>query len=768
MAELYSDGTPGESPTPVPDPSNLDGGELLSTLTKDLERLKQQKSRAGVEGRTLLNVSFVEGEHDVDYRNKTLFTESHEPNKLYLKFNLLGRRMAKLLGRLTSMDPPFKAQPDKKDPAAFNEADAVDGLIRATDQKLDQHSRMWEILYWMTTAGVAFEHVPWVPNATIEPMPQFDPTSGELMWKNMLTGEVVPESVKDQSPQPPETFQISEDVELVGDVGSEIFGPLNVFVDQGVRSIADLAPDQRIHIARIRTMGWIKENFNVEVEADKNFEIITSKFLPGAETGAGYAIKDMVPLVQGTASDEDPPMAVVVESYAPPCKTNPSGRYTCWVPGKQILHDDVCPYGEIPIVDYHWKPVTTSFWTKDYVSDLIAPQRFLNKRLSQLGEQSNASLYSQILLGGALKASDINADRPGAIEGAIADNGAPLVQRLGPPEIPAWYMNSLDSVIRLFNDIAGGTDLTEDTKFPGQLRGPMAVPMLQEIIDTEWGPLFNHLGQRLALVKQMRLNRIKQFYPPVRTMHYTSRDQKDEILQFHTDKVLRSGTNFNITIERGALLPELRALREARVRERLASPLAVMYMDERTGKLDKSKIAEDLQFGDTGREGREAQYRRLGQEIVDMLWDGKQVPPVQPFYDHTAMMDELESAMATTEYLRTSPATQQLFINRWQQHEQFLQAEAQAQQQALNGQAIQSAVAQATQQAAATAAADAVHAAMSQVGAQQQLQAQGTTQQMVQAASGQAGNRPTQPPARPTPQAPQAPNPVPFNRPPGQ
>lgn len=727
----------------------LGGEELLSALSQDLERLKNQKARAGVEGRTLLNISFMEGEHDVSYSNSTLYNEPHETNKLYLKFNLLGRRVSKLLGRLTSMDPPFKAQPDRKDPQALNEAESVDALIRATDQKLDQHSRMWEILYWVVGAGTAFEHVPWVPNATVEPMPQFDESTGELLWKNLLSGEVVPESVKDSSPQPPETFQIYEDVELVGDIGSEIFGPLNVFIDQGVRSIADLAPDQRVHIARIRTMGWIKDNFDVEVEPAKNFEIISSRFTPSNEAVGGLALRDMVPLVQGTASADDPPMAVVVESYAPPSKDNPSGRYTCWIPGQKILHDDVCPYGEIPIVDYHWRPVTTSFWTKDYVTDLIAPQRFLNKRVSQLGEQSNASLYSQILLGGALKAKDVNADRPGVIEGAISDNGYPMVQRLAPPEIPQWYMQSLDSVIRLFNDIAGGTDLTEDTKFPGQLRGPMAVPMLQEIIDTEWGPFFNHLGQRLALVKQMRLNRVKQFYPPVRTMHYTSRDQKDEILQFHTDKVLRSGTNFNITIERGALMPELRSLREARVRERLASPLAIMYMDERTGRLDKSKIAQDLQFGDTGREGREAQYRRLGQEIVELLWQGKTVPPVQPFYDHTAMMDELESAMATTEYLRCSPQIQQLFIAQWQQHEQFLQQQAQAQQQALQGQQIQSAVAMATQQAAATAAADAVHQAMSQVGAQNQLQQNGTTDQLVHAAQGGAAPQPRQQPQRP-------------------
>ena len=98
----------------------LGDGTLLDFLTKDWERLKEQKckSHGGVEGRTLLNVAMVEGEHDADYRSKQLFIEAQEENRLYLKFNLLGRRFEKLLGRLTAMEGEYVVQPDKKDPKA--------------------------------------------------------------------------------------------------------------------------------------------------------------------------------------------------------------------------------------------------------------------------------------------------------------------------------------------------------------------------------------------------------------------------------------------------------------------------------------------------------------------------------------------------------------------------------------------------------------------------------------------------------------------------
>lgn len=697
--------------------------DTIDALTEDFERLKQQKVKAsgGIESRVLTNLAFLYGEQYVSYANKQLTVEARDENKLYLVFNLIEPRCSKLAGRLCSIDPPFKARPDRKEPKAFAKAEVVDRLTIALDQKLDEPSRMWERIFWLQVGGTCFEYSPWIPNSSIEPMPQFADNQ-ELLFKHTMSDNIVPESVMTtmiEQGMPQEQFEIYETIEPVGEVGSEILGPLNVFIDQGVRSIADLSPDQMVYIAKIRTMGWIEENFDTTVEPDKDFQIVSTRFQqnPGMSTN-GTSLSDLIPVVQGTRGDDDPEMALVVEGYAPRSKRSPRGRYVAFVPKKKILYDGENPYGDIPLVDFHWKPVTTSFWTPDYVTNLVAPQRFLNKRLSQLGENTNATIYSQLLLGGTLKAADVATDTNGIVEKGMAENGAPLVARLVAPPLPSYFMNSIEMVMKLFNDIAGGSDLFGEGSFPGQLRGPMAVPMLQEILDTEWGPFYNHLGERLSKVKQMRLNRVKQFYPASRTMHYTDRNQKDEVLLFHTEEILRSGVNFDVTCERGSLMPELRALRESRVSNRLAGPLAILYMDEQTGRLDKSKIAQDLQFGETGREARENQYRKLAGEINDMIWRGEQVPPVLPFYDHKAMMDEIEATMATTEFLKATPQVQQMFFQRWEGHRQFLMQQAQAQQAMIQSHFVQSAVAQATQQAAAQAASYTVESSLDQIKAQ--------------------------------------------------
>lgn len=707
--------------------------ETLDQLTSEWQRLKAQKAHktGGVEGRVLTNLAFLSGDQYVNYKNMGLYPEPRDENKLYLMFDMIGPRVNKLLGRLSFFNPPYRVKPDKKDAKAIAKAETADKLVRALDQKLNEPAKVWERFWWLLTGGTCFEYVPWVPNATVEPAPQFN-EAGEPLLINPLTEQIVTErdlAILAAQGEPIEGFELYEVAEPIGEVGSEILGPLNVFIDQSVKSVQELAPDQCVMIAKIRTTGWVAENFGVTIEGDNAVSLISSTF-HNSDTSDIF-LKDLIPLVQGSQGEDDPGMVTVVECYYPSSQEFPRGRYTVFIPGREVLYEGENPYEEIPLVDFHWKPVTINFWTPDYVSGLIAPQRFINKRLSQLGEQANATIYSHLLLGAGVSAEDINADEPSAIAGALSDTGAALVQRLSPPELPQWFMQSIQTAVQMFNDIAGGSDLFNEQRFPGQLRGPMAVPLLQEILDTEWGPFLRHMAERTAKVKKMRLNRVKGFYPPSRTLHYVDPDQKDEVLVFHTEEILRSDVEFDIQVEAGSVLPEFRALREQRLAERLAGPLAILYMDERTGRLDKNRIAAELDFGDSGRKSREEQYRKLALELIAMIRQGQPIPPVMPFWDHKSMMDEVESAMSTKEFLSASMPVQQGLSNLWNQHRQFLQMEAEAQQKAMQSGMIQSAVAQATQQAAATAAAEAVDSARDQIRAQGQV----PTSRLVQAAN---------------------------------
>ena len=708
--------------------------EKLSDYTDDYNRLRAQKARnvGSVELRILTNLSFISGEHWIGSQNRVIFTRRRDPNKLHLVFNLAAQMLYKMMGRLSSIAPVFKARADKQDPKSVGNAAVVDKLTRALDEKLDQPSRTWEILWWMAVGGVAFEYVPWVKDASMEPMPRFDEMSGELMWTHTQTGEEVPESLRQQAlaqGAPKEQFEVIEDMVLTGDVGSEILSPLQVFIDSSVRSVDDLAPDQAVYIAKIRTLGWMKANYDLgekTIESIKDsgeVRILSTDIKQFGDPTGSMNLQDLIPRIQGTRTQNDPDLAVVVERYQPMSDQHPRGRYTAFIPGEQILHDDDNPYGFIPLVDFHWSPTVATFWSTDYVSDLIAPQRFLNKRLSQLGEQANASIYGDELLGPALKREDIPVDYPAPIENGLNETGVKMVQRRDPPQLPGWFMQSIDLTIKLMREIAGGVDLFQDGKGMGQMRGPMAVPMLQEILDSQWGNLYQHIGERMSKVKEMRVNRVKEFYPAFRTLHYTDPNMKDEVFIFQTSEILRAGTDFSITVERGSLIPELRALREARIREHLQSPLSVLYIDERTGRIDKEKIAADLDMGDTGREAAESKYRKLAMSLVERLWEGSPLPEhiPMPFWNLRVVMDELESEMATMEFLGASPQIQEGFVGFWNKCRQLLVQASQKREDGAQQQQIQGAVAQAAQQAAAKAAAEAIDMALDQFRASQEI-----------------------------------------------
>ena len=696
---------------------------VLDDLSKDFRRLQQQKHRknGGVEGRILNNLCFYHGEHYIKHTPTTLTQPKLDANKLHLVFNLIKQHFRRKIGRITSIGMRFGASPNKANPQSLNQAEIVDKMILALDAKLSQEMRQWEVLWWMLIGGVAVERTAWIPDASTEPLPRVDEATGEHIWLDSQTNEEIPDSqvtaMVEQQGRAPESFSMVNDMSRVGDVGSQVFGPFNVFVDASVRDLQSLAPGQRVYVAEMKTLTWIASLFGEDLAAqakggDLNLIKTQLKQLGPAHSGTNLA--DLVPAIQGSKGADDPDIALFVTGYEPPSDQYPQGREMFFVPDKVVLDDRPNPYEEIPLTDYHFDPAATSFWGADFVTDLVPANKFLNKRMSQLGEQANASIYDLVLLGPNLTDKDLPADYAGYVNDGLNEDGKLMVARLPGPSLPGWFMDSIRLVIQIL-DKSGGSDLMSNSNFPGQLRGPLAVPMLQEILDSEDGPLYQHLGERFARVKQQRINRVKQFYPPVRTLNYAGRGLRDEVLVFHTSEVLRAGTEYNITVDRRSLIPELSALREARVRERLNSSLSILYMDPRTGRPDVSKIARDLQGYDLEREGKEAQGRKFAQEMIAKLWRGEPVEPPMPFYPHSIFMDELEAAMMTSEYVSSSPPIKNAFIAQWNLHRDFLQQQADAAAQGAQDAAVQNAVAQATQQAAAIAAGETVKQSMGQV-----------------------------------------------------
>lgn len=763
--------------TNTSDRASVGNKKDLSDFTKDWHRLRTQKHRlrGGVEGRIITNLGFWFGEQYLTQAQGNILTRpmgrDDERNKLFLVFNMLRKQAKRKIGRLWSVDPSFAASPNHLDPKAFDKADVVGDLILGLNTKLKERTIHWHRLWWCVIAGVVIEHVPWIEDIADEPLPQFDEQTGELLWKDQLSGSILPQSAVMKLVDagiPAERFEVNEELQTVGDVGSQIVDPLRFFIDASCPSIDRLAPDQACYIAEIKTIGWIKETFGSDAAkqmqsgGDPDLSIVQTRLLDRGPSVANLNLRDLMPAIQGTRAHDDPPMSIVLTRYQPASKERPHGRRTLFCPNQAMLDDDEIDYGEVPCVDLHFEPATTSFWTGDFMTDLIPGQKFLNKRMSQLGESANAAIYETLLLGSELSASDIPSDLPGVVEDGVSDDGSPRVQVMQRGELPQFFLESIKLISEYIENI-GSADLNQSRQFPGQLRGPLAIPMLQELLDSEDGPFFDHMGESLGRIHQMRLNRVKQFYPPIRTLHYTGKQRKDAVLVFHTDDILRSGTDYSITVDRSSLLPELSALRHARVQEDLQGPMSILYTSQRTGRLDPSKIAQALKYTDRDDLDRETKYRKLAQHLIKKLWATEPLPQgcPYPFWDHNAMMDEYEATMATTEWLEATPPIQQAFLQLYDAHRAFLDQIQQAQAQSANAAAMQSAVAQATQQTAAKVAAETVETSIQQIREQVQMANRQPPGQTIQADMAQARANPQQPPQQnrlaPGPQRPALP-----------
>lgn len=702
-------------------------------FTKDWRRLQQQKwrSRGGVEARMLLSLGMYFGEHGIVQTREAVQTRTigkdEDMNRLNLVFNMLKKAARRKMGHIWRLRPECGASPNRKDPRAYDQADVVNDLNRALDFRCKEGIQHWRRVWWLVLTGVVISHTPWVEESVLEPIPEFDPESGELLWRDNQGGQVIPQSVVERvvsmGTVPPERFTPVEHLQLVGDVSDEVISGLNFFIDAGTPTIAQIPPDQACYILNVKTVDWIKDNFGsdaakaVTSRPGDDLSIIKTKLLDRGPTLASMNLRDLVPAIQGSRGHDDPPMAIVATRYQPACEQYPHGRRSIFVPDQEMLDDDDCPYNEIPCVDIHLDAPTNSFWSADFLTDLIPAQKFLNKRWSQIGEAANSTIHETLLLGGELGREDIPTDMPGVIEDGLDEEGHARVQSLQRAELPGWTIQATQEIAQFITSV-GGSDLTQQSQFPGQLRGPLALPIIQELMDSEDAPFYEHLGTQVALIKQMRVNRVRQFYPPIRTLHFT--DSKDEVLVFHTDEILRSGTDFTIMVDPSTLMPELSAMRRARIIEDLTGPLAILYTDPRTGKLDASKIAMAVKYQDRNIEDAQVKNRRLAQHIIARIWKGELLSQTNPdipyaFWDHNVFMDEYLNTMTTTEWLESSPIVKTEFTTQYEKHRDFLAAIQQSQMDSVQSNMMNGAMAMATQQAAVKAASVASDAAIAEI-----------------------------------------------------
>jgi hypothetical protein len=685
----------------------------LSNMEHELGVYSKQKSKS-VEPRVLNNLAMYVDEQWSYVENGTLRNkvprrdEDGKIREVSLVLNMIAPRQQKIIGRLTASTPDWRAWPGSNKADHISKAEVATSLSKSFDMKLDEEALRGERWFWNMQAGVWFEHTPWRNNHSVDLVEKED-EAGRPIWEHLASGEEIPDAMYRQAIQSGEAlvehFEIATEIREIGDVAAEVRGPLNVFNPNSIRSIEHLAPGQSVMMSDIKLAAWVKKTWpNSQLDwmhGEEEFKIITTKVSNQGISFANTSLRELIPVVQGAVSNDDPDMVPVFERYEPPSPEFPKGwsmkggavtgpnffpapnedlagggRYTVFIPGQGIVRDGEIPYKDgIPIVDGHWDSPASNFYNRDWATGLMGVQKSINTLASQIRTMANARVYDPILIDDDTQPP--NADMPKYWVGGMVD-GMRQAERLGASSPDPGMQAQLLDLIRIFDDLSGAEDLLQNKKL-GQIRGTGAVQMLQDVMDSQWGPKIRSYYNSVSKVIHKRVNRAAQFYPTVRTLRFMRNTGKVEAFRFHAEDILRSGVDYTFSVSPSSMMPQSNRERFANMTEMLGGPLAGLYQTE-TGEADWHGIAAELQFGDIeSRESMLASDVKFAKTVIADIKEGRGMIPVLPVQNHLIFVRELQKEMNDDDFFKVlSEPTQQALIERYQSHQEALANAAEA------------------------------------------------------------------------------------------
>lgn len=737
---------------------------LSDILNRDWERLRDQRYRknGGWESQALMSIAFVRGQQEAFYEGGILGCAAPDDNNPSIIYNKLDRNVRRIDGKLHSVIPEFHAIPGTDDPVAVATAKVTSRMVPALDEELGEVQLGRQRRRWLIETGIAYEYVTYERDGLFESQPKMDEETGEPVWTLVGADEMedAPEMSEEEVVElvqtgqaTPEQFEIKMINQPTGRIVDTVLSPFNVFVDSAVECISKLPSDQWVHIVRPKTLEWVRKQTQWEGSQDpllstsSDMSVIRSKIKQQGVSATGFNLHDILPMVQGYQDPDGPDMLLIGESYQPPSKEHPEGRFIVWAPGqKTILHDGEIPYSkydndyQIPLVDFHASPVTTSHHTFGLVAAAIPAQIVLNKRASQAAKYVNGNLCSPMLFDSEKLMESWAPDTPHGIPNAFGPDGRPLVSRVPSDQPPQLLLMLLESADQKIDEIMGIRDLYESNQLPGQVRGTHAFERIEEIQGLEWAPMIHDYVSCLSRVITKRINRVREFYDEDRTFTFVSQTGEDEVVEWRRDD--HRQWEHRISFAPSSLTPQIRSMREDRIIQIVNTPglgMAVYGNADQTA-LDPSKLAHAMGMPEGTYKERAAQERTLQDQECEDLDRGLEVP-VWPDDDDAAHLEIIKSRTTDLGWRKQNPPDSPVFnayMAHKQQHSEQLSQKQEAQRaeavamdaQAMINQSMAQMVPQVTQKATE----------MALESIQQTIQGQpGGAVQLIEALSQQAG-----------------------------
>jgi hypothetical protein len=340
----------------------------------------------------------------------------------------------------------------------------------------------------------------------------------------------------------------------IGEINVEVVSPQEIYPDPSATQLEDC---DYIIRQRARSTQWVKDRYPSianEVAPDVTSAEIDNYLGRISEGGEPY---------EGARSGQKEDGVLVRECWVKPNKAHPKGWYAVKVNNKIVRYVDE-PHldGLYPLVHFPWEIALGRLWGMSMVRPLMPVQKELNRRISQLIENANATARPKWKAPKGSLDPGVPTDMPGEVLHYAPVGPPPEV--VTPPGMPVYVLQTVELLINDMREISGQHEITQGYTPPGVTAG-VAINLLKEQDETQLAPTEQIADNAWQKVGQRMLWFAKNLYREERQFRIAGAGQEPTVMAFSGEQLLGCS---DVVVQETSSIPKTLAGRQQSAMEK--------------------------------------------------------------------------------------------------------------------------------------------------------------------------------------------------------
>lgn len=440
-----------------------------------------------------------------------------------------------------------------------------------------------------------------------------------------------------------DTSAVDLDSEQRGDICFEPVTPFHVFIPDTMEE--DIEGQPYVIHASVKGIDWAKMHYPVAVNGEP--------IAPNVRQAKDIMENAFLNLI-GT-QEAKPDGVLVLEQWVKPgfLSDFPDGGLFTLVGDQLVQAVNGFPYshGEFPFAKLVSIP-SSRFYGDSVVTDLISPQREINRTHGQIIEAKNRMAKPQLMaVQGSVNPAQISTE-PGQV--ILVKPGFQMPSPLPLTPLPSYVENELERLNNEMADISGQHEVSKGQVPPG-VTAATAISYLQEQDDTMLHTAIESEEEAVEKIARHTLAYVKDYWDTPRKVKVTGTDGSFDTMMFEASD-LRGNTD--IRVEAGSALPTSKAAKQAFIMD-------LMKM----GFIDPDKGLEVMEIG-----GIKKLYDQVQRDIRQAQRENMRMQGVTPemIQEHLTVAGQEGGGIdpETGQQLSAPPIVP---VNSWDNHQLHIQ-----------------------------------------------------------------------------------------------